>query len=154
MQPHPDRQPYSYRDDPAVPSFDDSGPVVFLDGDCALCSASARLIAKYDRSGNIRLCPIQSVTGGAVLRHYGLDPADPESWLYLEDGRAYGRLDAVIRVSRRIGGPGWLVQPLRLLPRCLRDRVYKLVARNRYRLFGHADLCSLPDEGLRRRLMS
>lgn len=147
------RAPYAYRDDPAVPAFDDAGPVALVDGDCALCTTGARLIARYDRVGEFRICPTRSPTGAAILRHFGLDPDDPDSWLYLADGEAWTSLDAIIRASRRLGGPGLLLQPLRIAPRPLRDWLYRRVARNRYRLFGRKDMCAVPDPALRARLI-
>lgn len=148
-----DKTRYSYRSDPTVPDFDDSGPVTVMDGNCAVCSTGARLIARFDRRGEFRICRLQTELGQALLAHYGMDPEDPESWLYLEDGQAHRSLDAIIRAGRRMGGPGWLLQPLRLLPRSVRDWLYVKLARNRYRLFGRSDMCALPDEGLRARLM-
>ena len=59
---------YSYRDDPDVPAFDDRNPIVFMDGTCALCTTSARMIARFDRSQAFRICPVQSPTGRAVLK--------------------------------------------------------------------------------------
>ncbi len=149
----PTRPAYAYRDDPDVPAFPDQGPVVFMDGDCALCSFGARLIARHDRARHFRICPVQSITGRAVLRHFGLNPTDPDTWLLLMDGKAYTSLDAVIRAGRRVGGPGSLLQPLRLLPRPLQDWLYRRIARNRYRLFGRADICAIPDPALRARLI-
>lgn len=146
--------PYSYRSDPAVPSFEDGGPVVFMDGECVLCTRTARIIARLDRREEFRICPVQSPVGGAVLRHYGLDPASPESWLYLENGHAYGSLDAVIRVCRRLGGWGRLALVLALLPGATQDWLYRRIALNRYRIGGRTDLCAIPDPAVRRRLLS
>lgn len=148
-----DRPAYAYRDDPAVPDFDDSSPIAFVDGSCALCSASARVIARHDRSGAVRIATVQSPLGRAMLAHFGLDPADPDTWLFLEDGQAHTALDGAIRLGRRLGPVGWLLQPFRALPRSARDWLYARLARNRYRLFGRADLCALPSENLRRRLL-
>jgi predicted DCC family thiol-disulfide oxidoreductase YuxK len=144
---------YSYRQDPAVPPFDDSHPIVFMDGDCVLCTASARLIVRFDKAGEFRICPVQTAIGRAVLGHYDLDPDDPISWLYLVDGRAYESIDAMIRAGARMGGIGWLLQPLRLLPRSVQDWLYQRIALNRIRLFGRTDICALPDPALQARLM-
>ena len=144
---------YSYRDDPAVPPFPDEGPVAFMDGDCALCSFGARLIARFDREERFRICPCLSPTGRAVLAHYGLDPEAPDTWLLLADGQAYTSLNAMIRAGRLVGGVGWLLQPLRLLPRAVQDWLYKRIALNRYSLFGREDMCALPDPRLRARLI-
>ena len=145
--------PYSYRSDPTVPDFEDDGPITVMDGECALCSVGARLIARFDRREEFRICRVQTPLGHALMRHYGLDPADPESWLYLEEGKAFTSLDGMIRAGRRVGGIGWLLQPLRLIPRGVQDWLYGHLARNRYRLFGRTDICALPDPGLRARLM-
>jgi predicted DCC family thiol-disulfide oxidoreductase YuxK len=147
------REPYSFRRDSAVPPFDDRGPIVFMDGECLLCSRVAKVIAKLDRAEEFRICPIQSALGRGILQHYGLKADDPESWLFLCDGRAYSSLDAVIRAGARLGGKGRLLQGLRMLPRPVQDWIYRRIARNRYWLFGQADLCALPDPALKRRLM-
>ena len=146
-------RPYSHRDDPRVPDFDDSAPLAVVDGSCALCSWAARLIHRLDRSGRVRIAPIQSSLGAALARHYGLDPDNPDSWLFLDAGRPHTELDAAIRAGRHLGWLGRLAQALRLVPRPLRDRLYRLVARNRYRLFGRAELCALPDPAFQRRLL-
>ena len=76
------RDAYSYRRDDALLPFDDAGPVVFMDGDCVLCTQGAKLIARLDRAGEFRICPIQTPLGQSVLKHYGLEPGDPDSWLW------------------------------------------------------------------------
>jgi len=147
------RAPYSYRLDDTVPRFDDTLPLTVMDGECALCSAGARLIARFDKAREFRICRVQSKLGAALLRHYGLDADNPESWLYIVDGRAYTSLDGMIRAGSRLGGAGWVLQPLRLLPRPVQNWLYRRLARNRYRLFGRKDICALPDPELRARLM-
>ncbi|MEN0040521.1 MAG: DUF393 domain-containing protein [Pseudomonadota bacterium] len=150
---HRDRPPYSYRADPSVPQFDDSYPLTVMDGDCALCTFGARLIARFDRRQEFRICTAQSKLGNALLRHYGFDPDDPESWLFIDNGQAHTSLDGMIAASRRIGGIGWLLQPLLLLPRGWQDRLYRFIATNRIRWFGRTDMCAVPDLKLRARLL-
>lgn len=144
---------YSFRDDPSVPDFDDRAPVAVMDGECALCSWGARMIHRHDRAGSVRICPSQSGLGGALLRHYGLRAEDPATWMFIDEGIGYRGADAVIRLGRRIGGWGRLAAGLAILPRPLREWLYRRLARNRYRLFGRADLCALPDPGFQRRLL-
>jgi predicted DCC family thiol-disulfide oxidoreductase YuxK len=143
---------YSYRDDPAVPTFDDRGPVAIMDGDCALCAAGARAIVRFDRERVFRIGRTQSPLGAALVRHYGLEPEDPETWLSLEDGRAWSGMEAIIRIGARLGGPGQLLGVMRVLPRPAREWLYRRIAHNRY-LFGRTDMCTLPDAGLRARLL-
>lgn len=144
--------PYSYRSDPAVPPAPATGVFTVMDAHCALCARGASWIARHDHGQLFSIVPLQSELGQALMRHYGLDPQDPASWLYVEDGIAYASLDAVIRVGRKLGGIWRLAASLLFLPRPLRDGLYRAVARNRYRIFGRADLCALPDPEVRKRL--
>lgn len=146
-------QPHSHRADPAVPAFDDSAPVAVMDAECAVCSWGARMIYRLDRAGTTRICPIQTPLGAALLRHYGLDPDDPASWLFLDDGVAHTDFDAVLHAGRRFGGLARLTLVLRLVPKPLRDWLYRRLARNRYAVFGRADMCALPDPAFQRRLL-
>lgn len=149
----PERTAFSYRDDPAIPDFDDGGPIAVMDGDCALCSFGARMIARFDRAARFRICPGQTELGSALLGHYDLAPDDPESWLLIVDGRAYSSLDAIIRVGAEVGGVGHAFFLLRILPRVVQDWIYRRIARNRYALFGRGDMCALPDARLQARLL-
>ena len=147
-------RPFSYRDDPTVPAFDDAGVFTIMDAHCALCARGAGWIAHNDTKAEFRIIPVQSELGNALLYHYGMDPDDPLSWLYLEDGQAYASMDAVMRVGARLGGVWQGLAIMRILPRRVRDFLYRLVARNRYRLFGRADLCSVPDQEVQKRLLT
>ena len=144
---------YSYRSDAAIPDFDDTGVIVFMDGECAICTRGARIISAMDKKGLFKICPTQSALGQAVLTHYGLSVDDPDTWLYLEDGHAYSSLDAIIRAGNRLGGVGRLINVFAVFPRSIQDWLYRRLARNRYWLFGRTDMCAVPDEKLRARLI-
>jgi predicted DCC family thiol-disulfide oxidoreductase YuxK len=144
---------FSFRDDPAVPTFDDSLPVAVMDAECAICSWGARMIHRLDRSGKVRICPVQSPLGSALLHHYGLRPDDPVSWLFLDKGLPRVDFEAVLHAGWQFGGWARLTAVLRIFPKPLRDWLYQRLARNRYALFGHADLCALPDPAFQNRLL-
>lgn len=146
------RAPHSYRDDPAVPEFPDAGPIAVMDGACVLCASGARLILHFDRADAFRICPTQSALGTALSRHYGLEPSDPETWLFLENGRAWSGMEAIIRIGAAVGGPGRLLTLMRVIPRPGREWLYRRIARNRY-LLGKTDICATPDPRLRARLL-
>lgn len=136
---------FSYRRDPAVPSFPDDRPILVFDGKCVLCSAFAGFILRHDHRRRFRLLAAQTPIGTALYRHYDLDPADYKTNLLIEDGRAWLRSESSIRVFERLGLPWSLVAGLRLLPLPVRDRLYEVVARNRLRWFGTRDVCYLPE---------
>ena len=145
---------YSFMKDDNVPDFNAGDVFTVMDANCSLCAKGASWIARNDSPEQFRIIPLQSDIGRALMNHYGLDPSDPTSWLYVEQGRAYTSLDAFIRVGNRLGGRWKVFRVLRILPRAAQDVLYNLVARNRYRLFGHSDLCALPDPEVQKRLIS
>jgi len=147
------RAPYAYREDVAVPAFDDAAPVAFMDGACTLCTFGARIVHGLDRTKTFRICPVQTPLGAAMLTHLGIDPKDPWTWVFLDQGRAYHGFDALMHLGKRTGGMGHVLRLFGLLPRPLRDWLYIRVARNRYAVFGRNEMCALPDPAFRARLL-
>lgn len=144
---------YSYRNARDIPAFSDEGPVCVMDANCALCARGAIWIARSDHRGEFRIITLQSDLGTALMQHYGLDPEDPNSWLFLDEGRAYSSLDALAGVGRRLGGIWRSLSVVLILPRAVRNGLYGFVARNRYRWFGTANLCFVPDREVQKRLI-
>lgn len=146
------REPYSYRDDPAVPAFDDSHPLFVFDNVCVLCSGGVSFLMRRRRADRIRFTSAQGPLGQALYRHYGM--AMDDTYLFIVDGRATSMSDGYFAVAREMGGPWQLARIFRIVPRAVRDAVYGLVARNRYRWFGKtAEACALLTEEQRRRLV-
>lgn len=125
----------------------DAGPaVIVFDGVCVLCSRWVDFILRHDRAGRFRLAAMQVEHGRALLVAHGLSPDDPVSFLLVDEGRGYSDTDAIARVLRQLGGP-WRVAStmIRIVPRPVRDALYRWIARHRYRLFGRREQCRLPE---------
>lgn len=128
-------------------------PVLLFDGVCNLCNASVNFVIDHDHAGRVKVGAIQSDAGQALLREYHLDPAYLDSLVLLDDGRAYVKSDAALRLARYLDGPWAWLDVLRALPKGLRDTVYDVIAKNRYRWFGVRDACRLPTPELRDRFI-
>ena len=128
-------------------------PIIVFDSLCVLCSANARFIIEHDRSARFRLASMQSEIGAALYRRFGIDPADPETLILVEGDRVLRDSDAVIAIYCGLGGPWRLAALAGFVPRFLRDRAYRWVARHRYGLFGRRDACWRPPAELRDRLL-
>jgi predicted DCC family thiol-disulfide oxidoreductase YuxK len=97
------REPYSYRRDPAVPAFPDDKPLIVFDGICVLCSGWADFVLRHDTEKRYRLLTAQSGLGRALYLHYGLDPEDYETNILIEDGGAWFRSEATLRIAAGLG---------------------------------------------------
>lgn len=129
------------------------GPVVVFDGVCALCSGWVRFLLRHDRRARFRFAAMQDRVGHDLLVAHGIDPADPVSFLLVDEGAAWHDSDGVIEVLRRLGGLWRAAVLLRIVPRTLRDRAYRLLARNRYRVFGRRETCMVPPTEVRARFL-
>lgn len=145
------KQAYSYRDDPKVPSFDDGKALFVFDGVCVLCSGGASWLMRHDRNARVNFTPAQERLGQALYAHYGV--AMDESYLLIAGGRAYTASRGYLELCRILGGWWRLLRSLYLIPERLRDGIYSLVARNRYRWFGKSSYCALLTEEQRKRLI-
>jgi predicted DCC family thiol-disulfide oxidoreductase YuxK len=124
--------------------------VIVFDGVCMLCNGWVRFLLRHDRKQRYRFAAMQGDSGRGLLVSHGLDPDDPASFLLIEyDISASPRIstdtDAMRRVLIGLGGAWRLAALFALLPRWMRDPLYRAVARNRYRWFGRHDVCMVPD---------
>lgn len=116
--------------------------LVLFDGDCALCQRSVVFLLEHDRLGRMRFSPLDSAAG----RRVGGDPGSVRgagSILVLDGSELLRESEAVLRLAGHLRFPWNLLRAARLVPRGLRDGVYRWIARNRLRWFGTSDGCSL-----------
>ena len=126
--------------------------VILYDGVCVFCSRWIRFVAARDTKRHFRFTAIQSGYGTRLAQAFGIDPDDPDTNAVIHSGYAFFKSDAALTVLGAL--PGWgRVRVLRSVPKPLRDAVYNLVARNRYRIFGKYEECFVPDAGMRARVM-
>ncbi|MFC6980018.1 thiol-disulfide oxidoreductase DCC family protein [Microbulbifer taiwanensis] len=131
--------------------------IVLFDSQCNLCNGWSRFLLRRDRDAIFTLCRVQSPAGQRLLQRLGLPLERYETVIYLERHHrqlvAYHRSEAALRVMAQLPAPWRLLRWLRAIPLPLRDSVYDLVARNRYRLFGKRPSCRLPAPGERHRFL-
>jgi predicted DCC family thiol-disulfide oxidoreductase YuxK len=126
--------------------------VILFDGVCIFCSRWVRFVAERDTAGRFRFTPIQSDYGARLARTFGIDPDDPDTNAVIHGGEAFLKSDAALTVLSLLPSWSW-VRVLFAVPRPLRNAVYSLIARNRYRIFGKYDACFVPDADLRARVL-
>ncbi len=126
--------------------------VILYDGICIFCSRWVRFVAKRDVARRFRFTAIQSPYGTRLAQAFGIDPADPDTNAVVHRGAAYFKSDAALTVLSHLPGWRW-TKVLFAVPKPLRDALYNLVARNRYRVFGKYEECFVPDEEIRARVL-
>lgn len=134
-------------------------PIILYDGVCGLCNSLVQFLIKRDKRGALRFASLQSDFAAKVLGRHGIDPTDLDTVHVVvnyeqPDERVLNRSDAILRAWSELGG-FWktLAAIAQIVPRALRDLVYRFVAGNRYRVFGKYETCMLPDPNQRSRFL-
>ena len=126
--------------------------VILYDGVCVFCSRWVQFVVARDRAARFRFTTIQSPYGARLARALGIDADDPDTNAVIHGGVAYFKSDGALTVLSCL--PGWgFVRVFFAVPKPLRDAVYSVAARNRYRIFGKYDACFVPDAAMRARVL-
>jgi predicted DCC family thiol-disulfide oxidoreductase YuxK len=135
-----------------------SNPIVLYDGVCGLCNRLNQFLLKRDTHDRFRFASLQSDLAASLLKRHGADSRDLDTVYVVLDynlpgERLLARSDAILHVVTQLDGIWKWARAGRLLPKALRDGLYELVARNRYRVFGKHDSCMLPDPKYRHKFL-
>jgi predicted DCC family thiol-disulfide oxidoreductase YuxK len=128
--------------------------LVLFDGVCNLCNGAVLFIIKRDKAGKIMFASLQSELGRDQLIRNGLDPDALHSIIVIENGKLFQKSDAVLHTVARMDGAWPWFRIFRIIPRFLRDALYDLVARFRYKIFGKKDACMIPTPELKKRFVA
>lgn len=119
-----------------------NGTVLF-DGNCNLCNGLVSFIKKRDNRKSFHLVSLQSEEGRGVLLASGLRETDSDTAVYIKNGRTFLRSSAVLNILKDLGGTWKILYVFIIIPPFIRDFFYRLIAHNRYRLFGKRDSCQI-----------
>lgn len=129
--------------------------IILFDGICNLCNTSVQFVIKRDKKEQFQFAALQGEFGQKTLERYTIEASGKamDSFILLENDQLYTQSTAALRVARRLSG-GWkLLYAFIIVPRFIRDGVYKFIARNRYRWFGKKDSCMIPSPALKARFL-
>ena len=140
--------------DPCRLMLPEKNPVLLFDGVCNLCNATVQFIINRDRNKKFRFAPLQSVNGQQAKVLNGIPADELESVILFVEGKIYKKSDAALQIVRRLDGAWPVFFIFYIVPRFLRDPIYDLVAKYRYKWFGKRDSCMMPDPDLKSRFLS
>jgi predicted DCC family thiol-disulfide oxidoreductase YuxK len=130
-----------------------SNITVLFDGVCNLCNGTVQFVIKRDRAAIFRFASLQSGYAHTLLREVNLPTDQLYSVIVIDGGIAYQKSDAALRIAKHLTGFWHGLYIFRFIPKFIRNGVYNLIARNRYRLFGKQDQCMIPTPELKARFI-
>jgi predicted DCC family thiol-disulfide oxidoreductase YuxK len=128
-------------------------PIILFDGVCNFCNSAVNFTLKRNKKANIRFAPLQSEAGQKLLQQYNLPVSDMESFVFIENSKAYQRSTAALKVCPHLRGLWPLSYGLIIVPRFIRDGIYNWIAKNRYKWFGRQQSCMIPTPEVRARFL-
>lgn len=117
--------------------------IILYDGFCELCSRSVRFVVKRDQHKQFTYIPLQSDEGKVLLKLYKIEHISDNTFVYIDSEIAYLKSTAALKVCKELKGVKWLSIFL-IVPKFIRDFVYSVVAKYRYKWFGKREECFLP----------
>ena len=128
-------------------------PIILFDGVCNLCNTSVQFVIKHDKRAFFTFASLQGETGQRLLKKYGLTAEDLNSFVLIINNKALTRSAAALTVARNLGGIIKLLYGFMIIPAFIRDGMYNIIAKNRYKWFGKRDSCMIPSPELSSRFL-
>jgi predicted DCC family thiol-disulfide oxidoreductase YuxK len=128
-------------------------PVVLFDGVCNLCNGWVGFVIRHDGEVGTLFAPLQSTAADRLLAGTPIARGSVDTVVLLDRSGVWTESRAVFRVVRLLEFPYRLLYGLVVIPRPISDWVYRLVARNRLRLFGRREACRVPAPEERERFL-
>ena len=115
--------------------------ILFFDGICVMCSSLVSFVLKHDQHGRIKFATLQGKAAQQKIPKYTERPL--KTVVFLDGEKIYTESDAILQVLIALGGLFRIMVLLKLVPKFIRDPVYRFVAQHRYRWFGQTEHCAL-----------
>ena len=126
---------------------------ILFDGVCNLCNGFVVFVVKRDPNAKFKFASLQSEEGEKVQKEFDMDPDNIKTMVLVDNDKYYVKSDAALRIFKELSGLWSLLYYFIIIPRPIRDFVYDIVAKNRYRWFGRLDECMLPTPDLKKRFL-
>ena len=128
--------------------------IILFDGVCNLCNGSVIFILNHEPGPVFKFASIQSATGKELLQQCGLPEDYSEAVILIDKGRIHLGSSAALKIGQKLKFPwSFLAGMGFLIPKVIRDRVYRQIAKHRYQWFGKRDVCMVPAVNLKARFL-
>jgi predicted DCC family thiol-disulfide oxidoreductase YuxK len=128
--------------------------IILFDGVCNLCNGAVLFVIRHDKKNQFVFASLQSEEGKKILADYNLDKNEMNSFILVENGKAYERSSAALNVVKKLNGLWSFLYGFIIVPKFIRDGIYNIIAKKRYQWFGRKDECMIPTPELRAKFLN
>lgn len=127
--------------------------IILFDGVCNLCNGFVQFVIKRDKTERFIFGTLQSEAATKLLDGFEYSSEKMNTVILIEEGKIYTQSTAALRIAKQLAG-GWsLFYGFIIVPKFLRDGIYNLIAKYRYRIFGKEPTCMVPAPKLKKRFI-
>ena len=123
--------------------------VIIFDGECNFCNSSVIFIINRDHKNVFKFTPLQHASAKTLLDQHGIIKVSLDTFILIKKNECYFRSDAALEITKDLSGYWYLFRILKVIPRSIRDYLYNIIAKYRYRIFGKAESCIIPTVEIR-----
>jgi len=127
--------------------------IVFFDGQCVYCNKWVRRIFKWNKTRNIFFAALEDEKSVNILKQHGHNVEAMSSVIFLSNNQVYSKSSAVLQICKHLDGLWKFASVFIIIPRPIRDYLYNVVGRNRYKWFGTYDECPIPEPDLKKQFV-
>jgi predicted DCC family thiol-disulfide oxidoreductase YuxK len=127
--------------------------ILLFDGVCNLCNNAVQFVIKRDKNAVTKFASLQSAIGQKILLQHQLSNTEFDSFVYIKNNVVLLKSTAALHLMKDIGGVWKLLYAFIIVPKFIRNFVYDIVAKNRYKWFGKKDVCMIPTVELQQRFL-
>ena len=134
--------------------MEQKNPIILFDGVCNLCNNSVQFVLKHDTEKIFRFASLQSTAGQALLKEHNLPQNGFNSFVLIKEGKVFLKSTAALMVARQLKGAIKFLYGFIIVPPFIRNAVYNVIAKNRYKWFGKQESCMMPTSDLQSRFLN
>lgn len=107
-------------------------PIVLYDGFCFLCDKTITYLIEIDKERQLRYHTLES------------ENTKPDTVQLFYKGQIYERSDVLVEIAKILKSPSFIMRMIKYIPKSIRDLGYRIIAKNRYRIWGKSETCLIP----------
>jgi predicted DCC family thiol-disulfide oxidoreductase YuxK len=118
--------------------------ILLFDGVCNFCSFWVNFIIDRDEEKKFKFAALQSDAGQKLLERYNLPKDSFETFILIKQNNYFIKSSAALIIAKNLKGIWKLFYVLVIIPKPVRDYLYNIIAKNRYKWFGKREYCRIP----------
>ena len=127
--------------------------IILFDGVCNLCNSSVNLVIDRDKNDSFRLAALQSEIGILLCNKYEINTATTDSIILIDKDKVFLKSTAALRIAKYLSGGYFLLYLFIIVPAFIRNWIYDIIAKNRYKWYGKRDSCRMPTPELQKKFL-